>query len=142
MDVSISRYLGIDPGLNRTGYALIERTRNGPVLKEAGVIRSTQKDSLAQRVAEIGTGIREVLEEFQPTAVAIEQVFSFGKNPKTALLMAHARGAILMVTAERKIPHWRACDRKLHTNCWRRIGGVQRDRRQRNGPGCLRRHAA
>lgn len=104
MDVSIPRYLGIDPGLNRTGYALLERTRNGPALKEAGVIRSTQKDSLAQRVAEIGTGIREVVEEFQPAAVAIEQVFSFGKNPKTALLMAHARGAILMVIAELEIP--------------------------------------
>ncbi|GAB4143168.1 MAG: crossover junction endodeoxyribonuclease RuvC [Planctomycetaceae bacterium] len=97
-------YLGIDPGLNRTGYALIERTTHGPKLKEAGVIRSTQKESLAFRVGEIGTGIREVLEEFQPTMLAIEQVFSFGKNPKTALLMAHARGAILYAAADCKIP--------------------------------------
>ena len=97
-------YLGIDPGLNRTGYAVIERTRTGPCLKEAGVVRSTQKESLAVRVAEIGTGIREVIEEFQPAMLAIEQVFSFGKNPKTAILMAHARGAILMMAAEQKVP--------------------------------------
>ena len=98
------RYLGVDPGLNRTGYAVLERSAHGPVLVEAGVIRSTRKESLAFRVGEIGCGMREVLEEFQPQMVAVEQVFSLGRNPKTALLMAHARGAILMVAAEREIP--------------------------------------
>ena len=97
-------YLGVDPGLNRTGYALLERSPRGAKLREAGVIRSTPNETLAHRVGEIGCGLREVLEEFQPKAVAVEQVFSFGRNPKTALLMAHARGAILMVVAERKIP--------------------------------------
>lgn len=97
-------YLGVDPGLNRTGYALLERSVRGPRLKEAGVIRSTAKASLAFRVAEIGRGVREILEEFRPTMMAVEQVFSFGKNPKTALLMAHARGAILMQGAECDIP--------------------------------------
>lgn len=107
-------YLGIDPGLNRTGYALLERSsqndgtgsslQRGAMLREAGVIRSTVKESLAFRVGEIGAGVREVIDEFQPAMLAIEQVFSMGKNPKTALLMAHARGAILMVAAERKIP--------------------------------------
>lgn len=101
---STLHYLGVDPGLNRTGYALLERTPRGAVLKEAGVIRSTAKESLAYRVGEIGGGLREVLDEFRPAAVAVEQVFSFGRNPKTALLMAHARGAILMVAAEREIP--------------------------------------
>ena len=99
-----TRYLGVDPGLNRTGYALLERAPRGPRLVEAGVIRSTAKQSLAYRVGEIGRGLREVLEEFQPAALAIEQVFSFSRYPKTALLMAHARGAILLVAAEREIP--------------------------------------
>lgn len=99
-----AHYLGVDPGLNRTGYSLLERTPRGPRLKEAGVIRSTAKESLAHRVGEIGGGLREVIAEFQPAVVAIEQVFSFGRNPKTALLMAHARGAILLVAAERGIP--------------------------------------
>jgi crossover junction endodeoxyribonuclease RuvC len=99
-----TRYLGIDPGLNRTGYALLERSSRGARLVEAGVIRSTPQESLAHRVGEIGAGFREVIEQFQPTAVAIEQVFSFSRYPKTALLMAHARGAILLVAAEREIP--------------------------------------
>jgi crossover junction endodeoxyribonuclease RuvC len=100
----VDRYLGVDPGLNRTGYALLERTAKGPVLREGGIVRSARSDSLAQRVLEIGRGIREMIEEYQPQLMAVEQVFSFGKNPKTALLMAHARGAILMVAAEQQIP--------------------------------------
>ncbi len=98
-----SRCLGIDPGLNRTGYAVFERRARGLVLCEAGVIRSTQKLTLAQRVLEIGQGIRELLEQFQPAVMAIEQVFSTGQYPKTALLMAHARGAILYAAAERDV---------------------------------------
>lgn len=100
----VDRYLGVDPGLNRTGYALLERTPTGPVLREGGIVRSTRSDSLAQRVLEIARGIREMIEEYQPQLMAVEQVFSFGKNPKTALLMAHARGAILLVAAEEQIP--------------------------------------
>src|SRR5690349_3559595 len=97
------RYLGIDPGLNRTGYALLERSSRGPLLREGGLIRSTRGRSLAERVHEIASGLREVLEEFQPNVLAIEQVFSLVRNPKSALLMAHARGAILSVAVERGV---------------------------------------
>lgn len=92
-------YLGIDPGLNRTGYAILSRGRRGPVLREAGVIRSTPKASLSERVLEIGQGLREVCEQYKPEVMAIEQVFSTGEFPKSALLMAHARGAILYSAA-------------------------------------------
>lgn len=101
---TVDRYLGIDPGLNRTGYALLERTARGAVVREAGVIRSNARRSLAQRVHEIGQGLREVLSEYHPQVMAIEQVFLHGRNPKTALLMCHARGAILMVAAEQDVP--------------------------------------
>lgn len=99
-----TRYLGIDPGLNRTGYALLERSSRGPVLREGGLIRSTRGRSLAERVHEIASGLREVLEEFQPHVLAIEQVFSLVRNPKSALLMAHARGAILSMAVEHGVP--------------------------------------
>lgn len=100
----LARYLGIDPGLNRTGYAVLERGANGPVLREGGIIRSSQKLSLAERVHEIGAGLREVFEQYQPQVMAIEQVFSTVKFPKTALLMAHARGAILYTAADQNVP--------------------------------------
>ncbi len=99
-----ARYLGIDPGLNKTGYALLERSARGPVLCEGGLIRSTRGGSLADRVYEITTGLREVLEEFHPTVMAIEQVFSLVRNPKSALLMAHARGAILATAVGFGVP--------------------------------------
>ena len=88
--------VGIDPGLNRTGYAVMSRCDGKLVLHEAGVVRSTSGGSLAERVAEIGSGLAEVLTEYRPQVLAIEQVFSLTRNPKSALLMAHARGAILM----------------------------------------------
>jgi crossover junction endodeoxyribonuclease RuvC len=101
---AVRRYLGIDPGLNRTGYALLERTSSGPRLLEGGVIRSTPARSLAERVHEIGQGLREVLDEFRPEAMAVEQVFSHPAHPKTAVLMAHARGAILFAACDCGIP--------------------------------------
>ncbi len=98
------RYLGIDPGLNRTGYALIERTTSGPLLREGGIIQSTRGSTLHHRVHEIGSGLREVLEELRPGIVAIEQIFLHTRNVKTAILLAHARGAILMTVADLGIP--------------------------------------
>lgn len=98
------RYLGIDPGLNRTGYALLERRPGGPFLVEGGILRSTPSATLQHRVAEIARGLQEVLEELRPDVVAIEQLFSHTRFPKTALLMAHARGAILLTLAQSELP--------------------------------------
>ncbi len=96
-------YLGIDPGLNRTGYAIIQRGVR-PILLEGGVISSRASNSLAERVREIGDGVRELIAEFSPHAVAIEQVFSMPRNPRTAILMSHARGAILFAIADARRP--------------------------------------
>ena len=98
------RVLGIDPGLNRTGYAIIERTAKGAVLREGGVIRSTKDLPLSERVHELASGLREVVAEMKPSVMAIEQVFSHVTHPKTAILMAHARGVILLVAAEARLP--------------------------------------
>jgi crossover junction endodeoxyribonuclease RuvC len=98
------RVLGIDPGLNRTGYAILERSLRGPILLEGGVIRSDAKLSLAERVCEIATSLREVISELEPSVMAIEQVFSHVEHPKTAILMSHARGVILLCAAEKKLP--------------------------------------
>jgi crossover junction endodeoxyribonuclease RuvC len=80
------------------------RTPRGPMLQEGGVIRTSPSRNLAERVLEIGRELRSIIEEFQPGAMAIEQVFSLGKNPKSAILMAHARGAILFAAADREVP--------------------------------------
>ena len=96
--------LGVDPGLNRTGYAILDRSLNHPVLREGGIIQTTQGLTLAQRVLELGRGLREIIVEFQPQVLAIEQVFSTSQYPKTAILMAHARGALLYAASDAGIP--------------------------------------
>ena len=98
------RYLGIDPGLNRTGYALLERRPSGPLLVEGGILKSTKAASLQHRIQEIARGLRDVLEELTPEIVAIEQIFSHTQNVKTALMLAHVRGAILLTLAEHNVP--------------------------------------
>jgi len=100
----IVRVLGIDPGLNRTGYSILELSRRSVRLREGGVIRSTRESALAERVREIAHGLREVIEEYAPSVMAIEQVFSHVAHPKTAILMAHARGVILLAAAEQQLP--------------------------------------
>ncbi|MEZ6060475.1 MAG: crossover junction endodeoxyribonuclease RuvC [Planctomycetaceae bacterium] len=98
------RYLGIDPGLNRTGYALLERRRSGPLLVEGGILRSSKTASLQHRVQEIARGLRDVLDELKPEIVGIEQIFSHTQNVKTALMLAHVRGAILLTLADHDVP--------------------------------------
>ncbi|QDT57435.1 Crossover junction endodeoxyribonuclease RuvC [Caulifigura coniformis] len=101
---AVSVSLGIDPGLNRTGYAVIVRTARGLRLKEGGVLRSTKGLSLAERVKELGSELRNVIEEFRPDGMAVEQLFSHSAHVKTAILMAHARGALLYAAADAGIP--------------------------------------
>jgi crossover junction endodeoxyribonuclease RuvC len=91
--------VGFDPGLNTTGYGVID-CRGGVVrLVEAGTVRS-RGDSLEERLATIHQGVREVLETLRPAAMAIEQLFVHARFPRTAILMGHARGVICLAAAQ------------------------------------------
>ncbi|RMG40849.1 MAG: crossover junction endodeoxyribonuclease RuvC [Planctomycetota bacterium] len=96
--------MGVDPGLNRTGYAVLRRTPRGPALCEAGIISTRRGSSLAERVHEIVVGLRQLFEDYRPDVLAVEQVFSLVRNPKSALLMAHARGGILLTAVDYGVP--------------------------------------
>ena len=100
-----ARVLGVDPGLNVTGYAVVEPSPRGPYVLEAGVIRPHgRRATLGQRLAAIYQGIMEVLEQHTPGSFAIEQLHSHVQHPRTAILMAHARGAIVLAASQRGIP--------------------------------------
>lgn len=96
--------LGIDPGLNVTGYGVLRITASGPQLHEAGVIRSHRRDSLESRLREIHDGVAEVLASFQLTAMAIEELYTHYERPQVAILMGHARGGILLAAAQANVP--------------------------------------
>lgn len=92
--------LGIDPGLNITGYGVLEVAAGGPVVREAGVVRGKTKDSLTARLHEIHDGVCEVIEALKPSVVAIEQLYSHYERPRTAILMGHARGVICLAAVK------------------------------------------
>src|ERR1043166_4877851 len=101
------RVLGVDPGLNITGYAVVEATPSGPLVCEAGIIRPTHGRSsadLAQRLSSLYTGIEEVIAQFEPGVVVVEQLYAHYEHPRTAILMAHARGVILLAAGQHELP--------------------------------------
>jgi len=94
------RILGIDPGLNTTGYGVLDFTGKQPRLVEAGVVRSKASGTLAERIKEIHDGVADVVATLKPEVVAIEELYSHYERPTTAILMGHARGVILLAAAE------------------------------------------
>src|SRR5205085_7790582 len=95
----------IDPGLQITGYGVLESSSQRPLVREAGVIRTSDaKSGLASRVQSVYNGIVEIIEQFTPEAVAVEQLYAHYKHPRTAILMAHARGVIFLAAAQRGLP--------------------------------------
>lgn len=98
------RILGIDPGLNNTGYGVIDVAEDrGLSCLAAGVIRPDSTD-LAVRLCQIHDQIIALLHEFVPDAMAIEDLYSTYEFPKTAILMGHARGVIYLAAAQRAVP--------------------------------------
>ena len=97
--------LGIDPGLDRTGYAVIEAGhRIRASILDAGIIRSSTKSPLANRLFEIERELCDILAEHRVELVAVEDLYAHYQHPRTAILMGHARGVILLAASRQTIP--------------------------------------
>jgi crossover junction endodeoxyribonuclease RuvC len=99
-----ARVLGIDPGLVRTGWAVVEPVGLRATVLGHGVIAPPSDAPLAARLAHGARQLREVLANFRPELVALEEVFTAPRHPRSALLMAHMRGAICLVLEEAGLP--------------------------------------
>lgn len=88
--------LGIDPGLNITGYGMIDHFGGRARLIEAGTLRTNAKAPLPERIAQLHADLSELLAELQPDLVGIEKLYAHYKHPRTSILMAHARGVLLL----------------------------------------------
>lgn len=101
----LARVLGIDPGLNLTGYGVVEYQGREASLIEAGVIRlpAAHGNNLAARLEKLFASVNEVIHEFQPEKVCLEEVYSHADYPRTAILMGHARGVICLAACLAKI---------------------------------------
>ncbi len=94
---------GIDPGLGTTGYAVLRSDGQRHEVLDAGACRGDDKLSLAMRLESLERDISSIFEEHNLEAVAVEELYSHYKHPRTAILMGHARGVILMAAARRGV---------------------------------------
>ncbi len=95
--------LGIDPGLTRCGYAVLRVSGNTEVSMSAlGVLSTSPEKDLPNRLAEIAHEIEELLDEYQPSAVAVERIF-FQSNVRTAMSVGQVSGLVLSAAARRNI---------------------------------------
>lgn len=89
------RILGIDPGFAITGYSIIDYVGNKFKLQKSGAILTEAKVSFPLRLESINKELSEIIENYKPDAMAIEELF-FNNNAKTAINVAQARGVILV----------------------------------------------
>jgi len=92
------RVIGIDPGLTRTGYGVVERSAAGLVALGFGVVRTAPDHPAAQRLAQLGAEIAAVIGEYRPDVAAVERLF-FNANVKTAMSVGQASGVVLASAA-------------------------------------------
>ena len=96
------RVMGIDPGLRTTGYGLVELVGQTiePTLCEAGVIRVDAKQPLEQRLGQLHKELDVLVEQLRPSRMAVEKLYAHYKHPRTAILMGHARGVVLLAAEQ------------------------------------------
>lgn len=92
------RVLGLDPGLRITGWGIIDSDGNRLRHVADGVVKSDDRLSLAERLAQLHQGIRAVIAEWTPDEAAVEETF-VNKNPESTLKLGQARGAVLLAPA-------------------------------------------
>jgi crossover junction endodeoxyribonuclease RuvC len=95
------RIVGVDPGLQLTGYGCVEVTGPGePMLVEAGVIRLKPSLPVEDRLLELHRDIAAVFERLTPQRAVVEKLYAHYKHPTTAIVMGHARGVILLAARQ------------------------------------------
>ncbi|MFZ2586842.1 MAG: crossover junction endodeoxyribonuclease RuvC [Alphaproteobacteria bacterium] len=97
------RILGLDPGLEHTGYGIIDVTGNHSRYVACGRITTKAAEPLPQRLATIAAGISALITEHKPTMAAVEEVF-VNTNARSSLKLGQARGICLLVPTQHGLP--------------------------------------
>jgi crossover junction endodeoxyribonuclease RuvC len=97
------KILGIDPGYGRVGWSVIEGNHSKQTLVDVGCLETDPKQNIIGRFEVVHEFMKELLEEFRPDAVAVEELY-FSKNVKTAIDVAQARGVILLSIIQAGVP--------------------------------------
>lgn len=97
------RILGIDPGVAIVGFGLIESDRGQQRMLQYGAITTQAGLPLATRLVQIGNDLEQLIDQFKPDEIAIEELF-FSKNITTGIAVAHGRGVILYTAEKMQVP--------------------------------------
>ena len=98
--MDLERVLGIDPGLQTTGYGILSRYGEGTTVIEAGVIRTSSATPMAKRLLILHKEISHLIREYKPRVVVLEELYTHLRHPRTGILMAQARGVICLAAAQ------------------------------------------
>ncbi|MEK6709739.1 MAG: crossover junction endodeoxyribonuclease RuvC [Nitrospinota bacterium] len=100
------RILGVDPGLGTTGYALLSLPARAPepLLVEGGILRSDARAPFERRLCELFQDLTRLIRGLRPDVMAVENLYSHYKHPRTSIIMGHARGVIFLAAALAKVP--------------------------------------
>ncbi|MGE3145572.1 MAG: crossover junction endodeoxyribonuclease RuvC [Pseudorhodoplanes sp.] len=97
------RILGIDPGLRRTGWGLIETLGNRLSFLACGTVETSERAALAARLVAIHNGLSRIVEDFRPHEAAVEQTF-VNKDATATLKLGQARGIAMLIPARAGLP--------------------------------------
>ena len=97
------RILGIDPGLRRTGWGLIETLGNRLSFVACGTVETNERSALAERLVAIHNGLSRIVEDFRPHEAAVEQTF-VNKDATATLKLGQARGIAMLIPARAGLP--------------------------------------
>lgn len=97
------RIIGIDPGLQRMGWGIIDSIGSSLTFVAAGTVRTNPKAELASRLCELHDGLSEILQSHMPHEAAVEQTF-VNKDAKATLKLGQARGIAMVVPARSGMP--------------------------------------
>lgn len=97
------RILGIDPGIAIVGFGLLEAERANVQMLRYGAITTEAHQPLSHRLVQIESDLRQLIEQFKPDAIAVEELF-FSNNITTGIAVAHGRGVILCTAEKCGVP--------------------------------------
>lgn len=103
MDPNAIRILGLDPGLRRTGWGVIDAVGSRLAYVACGTILPPESAPMGARLAFLHAGLMDILARFAPAEAAVEETF-VNMNPSSTLKLGQARGVVLLAPAQKGLP--------------------------------------
>ena len=109
---SVQRIIGVDPGLNNTGFGILDYRGNKIKVVAYGLITPPAKESIPNRLEYLNSHMNDLIDKFNPMSMAIEDSF-YSQNVKSAILLGQARGVLLLSAASKGISSMVYAPRKV-----------------------------